>query len=1846
MADRNALWEQGQDESVEVNQRALIDKVLARYSGEFTVFRELLQNADDAGATGVQITFETKAFLERSKVADNRKSQEGSLSANAGADADVDKPLPALKDIVVDQWTFKNNGTIFREEDWSRLKKIAEGNPDEQKIGAFGVGFYSLFSITEEPFVTSGTKWMGFYWRDGKDQLYARRGTLPDGPPSPWTTFAMPLRQRGPLPGAPLDFLRFLASSITFMTSLKDVELYLDGIRLGHVSKDVGSPQTVGVPKALENSQHQKGSQNNSLIGNAGAMIGGWGDWGMRTPTQSTSKDKEVKWNWPTPKKLFTVNHVTSTSVHIRAEVIRWVYLAGSEKAKPMKKIMPPTSNATKGGSGGGTTSNSFLASLISSFSKPSSSTPRPSPFSNVSGRSTPIPPAKAPSVDKVDVKKLVSDQRKVVESSVLLTVFTAEAKVKLDDKMEVELERATKKRAPPSVKVGLIYTGKDEYDASEKEDVEDANGSKDVGSVFLGLRADLEGNNSSRVYIGHATGQTTGISGHMSARFIPTVERESIDLVDRHVSIWNTELLHVGGYLSRVAYETELAAIARLYVAALQTSSGALSGPDANLVTWLQARCLHALKFFTFRPSTPSAEVSRIMQTTFFSASESFSIYSTAGVKPASEVRVRSPEMEKFVKTLPIVPKEIQDGAPDVIGLLQGRNMIRQITFDDIIGEMRGRCFEEEEMIECLKWRVGLPRQAAFDQHFREQFLGAGVFRVAAKPKNGAADQKGGQDERVIPLATIKTFVNPSGLVPLEGPFPSSTLPLPFSTTKGLSFAAFSELFGWNPFSINDWVIFLSSKPPAESPGAEHDISLSPIFAEKVLSAIAKGWANISKANQDQIVLRLSPLPCIPTQLGLKTASDTYFPAAHVFADLPMVTFPSTNALQGRSKTATESLLAALGVRKHVDLQVVFNRMIKTGDWTIPQLVKYLAGVRDTLTREEIERLKQTAAFSKEEHENPTGKDTQEYSDVKSVASTTTATGTPRKVRYKISSLYEPTDAMRQLKLPVLDWGDNPKWRVNSDEAKFLFFLGLQKYPSLPDLLKLAGGSDAEIRELALRYLFDKFNTQYQNYQPGSFDIAFIPAIGPDGKEFLAKHNQVFSEPGCTIIGFAVVRSDIKEDAQTKLKIFRHPTAQMAARALLQRPPKTEEDARRVFEYLTNILGDFTPSDLSTLRDSPIIPAKTPTSTGITMVRPSECYFKKEDGQANLHSKLFTFIDFGVRANNFLAACGVRNAPTTDEVARMLVANPVGFYQLAGSAERFKAELRQMAASLGDITSATKQAMKRAPILLGSRVADEKSSENRARSNSVGMEEEEDSVTVSYELLRADQIVIIDDVNSYAQFKDTLYGAPQEDILEALYAHLGSPRLSQLIKEEYKPVGEMPDSSDAAKVRKLVLERLPLFLHQRHQGRVLISHEWMQNPSNFVVKKVARLILQKTLVWAGRRSVKDSEASSVAKREGFNRTLILYVAGNIPLDLYEVANSLCKQLFDTPKLNDSLLFSTILSTDLPSLRRRGYNVDRILNQQKVEREARESARRAAEREAAQMRPPGSFVDNTHPEEPASVTGAAPPLPPKRPDDISQTGGETTPRPETPTTVEKDRNSKGFFNTMKNKFSESNRSGPTAGTSTNHRNKIQGNTQPTPESDINKNVEQAINACRPEARNLLQNRQRMEMIKEALDEGYCDVSGMAGDLVAVGTVSNIRIYADKVVPNAQQLLLQTKLDVINRFISIIQPLKKVYKLPDSSLHIFYNLEGPTIAFNAGGALFLNLRYYEGWHDTQLQKKEPIKAMISWFFTLAHEIAHNLIGPHNAEHSYYMNQISSTHLLALVDELQAIQFGIA
>jgi hypothetical protein len=63
---------------------------------------------DDAKSSKIEIHFETKA--------------KGNVARSLN-----------LKDKCT-RILFKNNGFAFRQEDWNRLKKIAEGNPDVQKV--------------------------------------------------------------------------------------------------------------------------------------------------------------------------------------------------------------------------------------------------------------------------------------------------------------------------------------------------------------------------------------------------------------------------------------------------------------------------------------------------------------------------------------------------------------------------------------------------------------------------------------------------------------------------------------------------------------------------------------------------------------------------------------------------------------------------------------------------------------------------------------------------------------------------------------------------------------------------------------------------------------------------------------------------------------------------------------------------------------------------------------------------------------------------------------------------------------------------------------------------------------------------------------------------------------------------------------------------------------------------------------------------------------------------------------------------------------------------------------------------------------------------------------------------------------------------------------------------------------------------------------------------------------------------------------------------------------------------------------------------------------------------------
>jgi len=204
--------ESGSDSRVEVNQRALIDKILARYASANAIFRECLQNSNDADATDAEIYFTVNAA-----------------------------------DGTVQQVMYRNNGLPFRTQDWSRLKKIAEGNPDVSKVGAFGVGAYTMFSICEEPLVISGKEALAFVWKG--DALWTK--TAPNTTHDPkWTTFVLPSRDPYPMPDL-VEFGEFLCASLTFTKCLRKIRVFVDEKERLTITKTLRQePRPVKTPKA------------------------------------------------------------------------------------------------------------------------------------------------------------------------------------------------------------------------------------------------------------------------------------------------------------------------------------------------------------------------------------------------------------------------------------------------------------------------------------------------------------------------------------------------------------------------------------------------------------------------------------------------------------------------------------------------------------------------------------------------------------------------------------------------------------------------------------------------------------------------------------------------------------------------------------------------------------------------------------------------------------------------------------------------------------------------------------------------------------------------------------------------------------------------------------------------------------------------------------------------------------------------------------------------------------------------------------------------------------------------------------------------------------------------------------------------------------------------------------------------------------------------------------------------------------------------------------------------------------------------------------------------------------
>ncbi|OAA68778.1 ATPase subunit c domain protein [Niveomyces insectorum RCEF 264] len=1583
---RAAALRDGEDEeAVTVDTRALIDKVLARYSGEWTTLRELIQNAADAQATTVKIKWETLPSTTvplPSGTAGAGGEAAASNSSNSSHSSNLLRHTilhHTLRRLLVE-----NDGQPFTSTDWARLKRIAEGNPDETKIGAFGVGFYSVFADCEEPFVRSGREAMAFYWKG--NALFTRKLVLPEendsgsGSDKDNTTFVLDYRNGTTALPNLLSVSQFLATSLTFV-ALQRIEFWIDDWKILDLHKKLSSSTSVTIPRDLV----------------------------------TRTRDG-----------LMTVAAVDRSSAQIDA-----VYMNAVAWKPPSGGAANASSAAAQGGGGSGGSGASNSTAVGGSGNKSTdsyglSAGDLPSLrnfFSRLTGSSS----SSSSSAQSLLRNKVAREEKAAQDalqqnltgrgqSTIFLRVTSADVKTKVAANFATELERATKKPPPKTTKMAILTSTYDDVRASDHPAGNDgsvdavktatAPGAKDRNTgasssplSSAGPAADIFASvlpskkPGGRIFIGFPTMQTTGGGLHVSApSLIPTVEREAIDLNARWVRNWNMELLRVSGILTRLAFINEMADLDAKFRRHLETTrpgavknSRLLPLPSAADVALFVPEALHILKTYTFGDSTPSAYVGQIIEEAFWTAYQlpSLDIFSSRGVLSTTRVRMGNEAVSKFVDGIPVVVPQMKDCV--FVQKLHEFGIVQDVTIDDVRSELESKPLNKEQLTHFVKWLVAGAVSDELDPPSVHSLLRVAVASVVEdgdsgkESSSGDAAGEGRQSVAIIELRTVQTFLA-GNKIPANLPLPPSTIP--YSITSAIPVTQLQAL-GWKPLELVPWLDYLITARARL--GDERNIARSAAFAAQVLNVLSKNWDNLSASHKTSVVVLLNGATTIPTKMGMKKPPEAFFPSVKLFDDLPVLS-PSCHHLK-------DKFLVALGVRKTIDLDTIFTRLLSPpaatetaagskqdkelqragGDggggssgskkWSHVELVKYLASVRSDIPSADMAKLRDSPICPAEA--GPAG-----------LESTV-----PTAKLFRPSQLFEPSAALRELGFPILQWpGSTSTFRRTSPEAKFLVELGLRLSPTGNELLEKMASPDRNLREKARAYFIANHQINgYSAYRLANTDKAFLPILGGAGEvgggggssssiddkqqERLVRPSACYTNPQADLLGFSILRPDLHAHAD-KFGVARDPPIADCVKRLLAKPPPTHERAVALFTYFSTRLSDLTGNSLRQLQEGAFVPVprkatssssewadekktnrdgiSSSSATKFEYVQPTACYL----GSSTTYGNIFDFVDFGANANAFLFKCGSKSEPTKTEIARLACSEPARLLSTLQTPERYLNLLRSLAEDLPQLKTDRElfRQMKTAPFLLASREIGRPAAEA-----------DDEAPIRQYQLAPASKIAILDDYISYRLFKDKLMCAPEEDTLETFYLALGAQMLSQIVQEDIRIGAHSASQRDAVQLRTYVLERSKIFLYEYQKYRrdaIKHDHRWLEK--HLAVEMVQSVALRRSLRGSGEtHTEKRSAASTRTAAAGY----VLYVSSQTRVDMYQVGQAVCQLVLNRPSQQAYFFFEPFLKLELLDLRARGYNVDRILRAKQAEaRIAEEERRKALEAEQQRIR--------------------------------------------------------------------------------------------------------------------------------------------------------------------------------------------------------------------------------------------------------------------------------------------------
>lgn len=587
-------------------------------------------------------------------------------------------------------------------------------------------------------------------------------------------------------------------------------------------------------------------------------------------------------------------------------------------------------------------------------------------------------------------------------------------------------------------------------------------------------------------------------------------------------------------------------------------------------------------------------------------------------------------------------------------------------------------------------------------------------------------------------------------------------------------------------------------------------------------------------------------------------------------------------------------------------------------------------------------------------------------------------------------------------------------------------------------------------------------------------------------------------------------------------------------------------------------------------------------------------------------------------------------------EIATFACSEPVRLWTTVQTSEKYLNVLRSLASDLSTLKRDKDlyRKMKTGKWLLAFK--------DVPSPKSKGAEDDEYNEPIRHAQLAAPgEIVISDDFYSFRLFKEHLLSAPEDDALEAFYLSLGSPTISSLVQEDARVGRSMPSQDGAEWLRKHILERTKLFLHEyRNIRNEVIKHDAKWLDKNLNVEVVQSVQLRRTL--RGQAQSHTEKRSAMAMRTATGQKLYISADQGKP-DMYQVGQAVCSLILTRHNQQSYFFFEPFLKLGLLDLRARGYNVDRILRAKAEEaRMAEEERRKALEAEEQRIREREADWARTSKAASEAESKQRPRTPaeptPKMPGSFGSDSPEDP--PELPAS-QQDRRSRGFFSNFTRKFGLDRNE-----TAEEQLDKLLTNTEsetkpapPGPQSQgpgdsgrvtnpavVQNNLLQAIRSTRPHDSSSVFNRPQTQEVKEQAT--YCDSKPAQNIVFAAQAPRGMKVYLHRELSTDQMSFLTTNRDAISLFESLLRDVAEVYGVSPSAMQIHFDEEGPCIAFNLNGSIFCNLRYFRQLHYEKMRASGPAgaatkaEAGIWWFVVVAHELAHNLVGPHDANHSYY------------------------